>query len=101
MVPSYRDDSNARGFNGDQSNTAAADAGAVLVFRRSAGTWAQQAYLKAPNTGTGDRFGGRVAISGDGTTLAVGASTEDSGSTGIGGNQADESSTNAGAVYLY
>ncbi len=101
VVPSYRDDSNARGFNGDQANTAAADAGAVLVFRRSAGTWAQQAYLKAPNTGTGDRFGGRVAISGDGTTLAVGASTEDSGSTGVGGNQLDESSTNAGAVYLY
>ncbi|WP_422847539.1 integrin [Acidovorax sp. M14] len=101
VVPSYRDDSNARGFNGDQANTTAADAGAVLVFRRSAGTWAQQAYLKAPNTGPGDRFGGRVAISGDGTTLAVGASTEDSGSTGIGGNQADESSTNAGAVYLY
>jgi hypothetical protein len=101
VVPSYRDDSNARGFNGDQANTTAADAGAVLVFRRSAGTWTQQAYLKAPNTGTGDRFGGRVAISGDGTTLAVGASTEDSGSTGIGGNQADESSTNAGAVYLY
>lgn len=101
VVPSYRDDSNARGFNGDQANTAAADAGAVLVFRRGAGTWAQQAYLKAPNTGAGDRFGGRVAISGDGTTLAVGASTEDSGSTGIGGNQSDESSTNAGAVYLY
>ena len=101
VVPSYRDDSNARGFNGDPANTAAADAGAVLVFRRSAGTWAQQAYLKAPNTGAGDRFGGRVAISGDGTTLAVGASTEDSGSTGIGGNQSDESSANAGAVYLY
>lgn len=101
VVPSYRDDSNARGFSGDQANTAAADAGAVLVFRRSAGTWAQQAYLKAPNTGAGDRFGGRVAISGDGTTLAVGASTEDSGSTGIGGNQSDESSANAGAVYLY
>ena len=101
VVPSYRDDSNARGFNGDQADTTATDAGAVLVFRRSAGTWAQQTYLKAPNTGAGDRFGGRVALSGDGTTLAVGASTEDGGSNGVGGNQIDESRTNAGAVYLY
>ncbi len=101
VVPSYRDDSNASGFNGDQANTSAIDAGAVLVFRRSAGTWAQQAYLKAPNTGSGDRFGGRVALSGDGHTLAVGASTEDGGSNGIGGNPVDESRTNAGAVYLY
>ncbi|MDD2925761.1 integrin [Rhodoferax sp.] len=101
VVPSYRDDSTAYGFNGDQASTTAPDAGAVLVFRRTAGTWTQQAYLKAPNTGAGDRFGGRVAISGDGTTLAVGASTEDGGSNGIGGNQIDESRTNAGAVYLY
>lgn len=101
VVPSYRDNSSARGFNGDQADTAAVDAGAVLVFRRSAGSWAQQTYLKAPNTGAGDRFGGRVAISGDGTTLAVGASTEDGGSNGVGGNQIDESRTNAGAVYLY
>ncbi|MFN3439108.1 MAG: hypothetical protein ACK41V_15525 [Acidovorax sp.] len=101
VVPSYRDDSNASGFNGDQANTSATDAGAVLVFRRSAGTWVQQTYLKAPNTGSGDRFGGRVALSGDGHTLAVGASTEDGGSNGIGGNPVDESRTNAGAVYLY
>jgi len=101
VVPSYRDNSAATGFNGNQADTTAADAGAVLVFRRTAGTWAQQAYVKAPNTGSGDRFGGRVALSGDGNTLAVGASTEDGGSSGIGGNQADESRTNAGAVYLY
>ena len=100
-VPSYRDDSGASGFNGDQADTTAADAGAVLVFRRSASTWSQQAYLKAPNPGAGDRFGGRVALSGDGNTLAVGASTEDGGSNGIGGNQADESRTNAGVVYVY
>lgn len=101
VVPSYRDDSNGTGFGANQANTGAPDAGAVLVFRRSGGTWVQQTYLKAPNTGTGDRFGGRVALSGDGNTLAVGASTEDSGSSGVGGNQSDESSANAGAVYLY
>lgn len=101
IVPSYRDDSAAAGFNGDQASTAAADAGSVMVFRRSGATWSQQAYLKAPNPGAGDRFGGRVAISADASTLAVGAATEDGGSAGVGGNQADESRTNAGAVYLY
>lgn len=35
-------------------------------------------YLKASNTGAGDRFGFSVALSGDGNTLAVGAYGEDS-----------------------
>jgi len=100
-VSSYREDSNATGFNGDQSNTSAADAGAVFMFRRSGATWSQTAYLKSPNTGAGDRFGGAVALSADGTTLAVGAAPEDGGSGGIGGNQADDSQSNSGAVYLY
>ena len=34
---------------------------------------AQRAYLKASNPGAYDGFGGPVALSGDGTTLAVGA----------------------------
>ena len=101
IVPSYRDNSGGTGFNSNPLNTSVADAGAVFVFRRSAGAWVQENYLKAPNTGAGDRFGGRVALSGDGTTLAIGASTEDSASNGIGGNQADNSAANAGAVYLY
>ncbi|MBX3656704.1 MAG: hypothetical protein KF686_21220 [Ramlibacter sp.] len=100
-VSSYREDSNATGFNGDQASTAAADAGAVFMFKRSGAAWLQSAYLKAPNTGAGDRFGGAVALSADGNTLAVGAASEDGGSGGIGGNQADESQSNSGAVYLY
>jgi len=42
-----------------------------------------------------------VALSGDGSTLAVGADGEANNATGINGNQADNSATNAGAVYLY
>jgi hypothetical protein len=40
-------------------------------------------------------------LSGDGSTLAVGAHLEDSKATGIGGDQADNSAPDAGAVYLY
>ena len=43
----------------------------------------------------------RIGISGDGNTLAVGAQNEDSAARGINGNQADNSATEAGAVYFF
>ncbi|MFN0010048.1 MAG: FG-GAP repeat protein, partial [Phycisphaerales bacterium] len=42
---------------------------------------AQQAYLKASNTGGADNFGYSVAVSGD--TVVVGANGEDSNATGV------------------
>ena len=68
--------------------------GAVYVFTRSGGGWAQQAYIKASNTGANDQFGSAVALSADGNTLAVAAQFEDSAATGINGNQADNSMPN-------
>ena len=59
------------------------------------------AYLKASNTGASDRFGYAVALSADGSTLAVGAYGEDSNAMGAGGDQANDSATDAGAVYVY
>jgi hypothetical protein len=50
---------------------------------------------------TGDRFGAAVALSADGSTLAVGAPGEDGGSTGINGDQSDNSAWDAGAVYIF
>ena len=93
--------SSATGIDGNQADNSASAAGAVYVFTRSGGTWSQQAYIKASNTGSGDGFGWAVALSGDGDTLAVGASWEDSSATGIDGDQADESAGNAGAVYVF
>src|SRR5206468_2416155 len=94
------EDSVAMGIGGNQAdNTATMDAGAVYVFARNGTTWTQQAYVKASNTGAGDAFGFIVALSSDGGTLAVGANGEASAATGIDGNQADNSATNAGAVY--
>ena len=65
--------------------------GAAAIFVRSGATWSQQAYIKASNTGQEDWFGVRLALSGDGNTLAVGAPNEDSAAQGINGPQTDES----------
>src|SRR5438128_1325422 len=58
-------------------------------------------YLKPSNTGTNDQFGFRVALSADGTTLAVSAYYEDSSATGIDGNGADNTALDSGAVYVF
>ncbi len=63
------------------------------------GSPAQQAYVKASNTGAADLFGWTVAVSGD--TMVVGAANEDSNAMGINGIQSDESSPSAGAAYVY
>src|SRR5262249_57832785 len=63
--------------------------GTTALCAAGAGISAQQAYVKASNTGASDIFGSSVAVSSDGNTLAIGASGESSGSAGIDGNQAD------------
>lgn len=93
--------SNAIGIDGDQINNDAANSGAVYVFSRNGTTWTQQAYVKASNTGAGDRFGYNVALSEDGNTLAVGAIWESSSTKGIGGDQNNDDAMNSGAVYVF
>ncbi|ODS65684.1 MAG: hypothetical protein ABS37_07235 [Acidovorax sp. SCN 65-108] len=110
-VSTWADASGATGIQGDRADTSAPDAGAVHLYQRSAAAWTQRAYLKASNTNQGDRFGRSVALSGDGRTLAVGATGEDSKATSIQGDQSDNSSADItpgmepyssyGAVYLY
>ncbi|MCA2979628.1 MAG: cadherin-like beta sandwich domain-containing protein [Myxococcaceae bacterium] len=95
------EDSSATGVNGNQAGSSAGESGAVYVFTRTGSTWAQQAYVKASNTGAGDEFGSSVALSVDGSTLAVGASREDSSATGVNGNQAGSIAAFAGAVYVF
>ncbi|WP_428269502.1 DUF4215 domain-containing protein [Haliangium sp.] len=89
----------ATGPNGDQGDDSAPNSGAVYVFRRVGAAWTQEAYLKASNTGPDDRFGWSVSLSGD--TLAVGAPYEASAATGSGGDQADDSVPDSGAVYVF
>lgn len=95
------EDSNATGIDGNQTDNTASASGAVYVLVRSGTTWTHQAYLKASNTETLDGFGSSVSLSADGNTLAVAAPREDSVASGIGGNQADNTAGDAGAVYIF
>lgn len=110
--------SNARGVNGNQANTDSLAAGAVYVFTRAGSTWSQQAYVKASNTPVrndtwcnpvqwatlpcdGQYFGASVALSADGNLLAVGATGDDSPSTGVNGDANATSAAGSGAVHTY
>jgi hypothetical protein len=99
-VGAYFEQSLGTGINGSQGNDAA-EVGAVYIFSRSAGNWTQEAYIKASNSGSNDHFGQDVALSSDGTKLAVGAHDERSNATGINGDQTDNSFVSAGAVYVF
>ena len=84
----------------DSDNDGAMSSGAVYVWRRAAMAWGFDAYIKASNTGAQDWFGYALAISSDGTVLAVGAQTEDGSSIGV-GSASNEGSSDSGAAYLY
>ncbi len=100
-VGAYFEDSAAKGVNQDQDDNSADNSGAVYVFAREAGTWSQQAYLKASNTDAGDGFGYAVSLSADGATLAVSAMGEASAAQGVNQDQDDNSADDAGAVYVF
>jgi hypothetical protein len=92
---------NAPSDIGSTDQKADLSTGAVAIFVRSGSRWSQQAYLKASNTGQEDWFGVRLALSGDGNTIAIGAPNEDSAAQGINGRQNDDSAIEAGAVYVF
>jgi len=70
--------------------------GAVYVFRHDGASWFQQASFSGPIW-----FGATVSLSADGNTLATGAALEESGATGINGDQSDKSMPGSGAAYVY
>ena len=108
FVSSQGDDSDANGgfLSGDSGyaaaladNSATSYAGAVHVFKRSAGIWTAAAFIKAENSDGSDRFS-TIRATSNGNTLIVGASKEQSNSTTIGAGQSDNSIGSAGAVYV-
>ncbi len=94
-IGSSGEDSSAVGIDGDASDNSANAAGAVYVYVRSGETWTQQAYIKASDTSPSDDFGCSVALSADGSTLAVGAQYKD-GTDPWGGPR-----LNSGGVYVF
>lgn len=99
IVGAEGESSNATGINGDQSINSAFDSGAAYIFRHNGSAWAQEAYVKASNTGSSDRFGNSVAVSGN--TVVVGAYQEDSNATGINGDGSNNSASASGAAYVF
>jgi len=85
----------------DEANNGASSSGAVYTFELTSGTWSQTDYLKASNAEKSDGFGWSLTLSNDGNTLAVGANGEDSNTTGINGDQTDNSVSGSGAVYIF
>ncbi|MBY6210990.1 FG-GAP repeat protein [Microbulbifer agarilyticus] len=79
-------------------------AGAVYIFARGESGWSEEKYIKPDQIECDDFFGDSLSLSTDGSLLAIGAPGEDGASTGIstnGSGLSDNSSRNAGAVYLY
>ena len=106
VIAAPAEDGGASGINGNESDNTQPNAGAVYVFVRDGNGWSQQAYLKASNSqGSGpgdmfgDQFGASVSISGD--TIVVGAPTEDSNATGVGGDQSNNGARRSGAAYVF
>ncbi|MEN0067222.1 MAG: integrin [Myxococcota bacterium] len=98
----------APGEDGDGSEVGAPqndetpNAGAVYLYRRSGTTWGQEIYIKASNPDPADFFGSSVALSGDGRTLAAGATFEDGSSPGIDGYGGNDGATSgSGAAYVF
>ncbi|MGE3609640.1 MAG: fibronectin type III domain-containing protein [Bacteriovoracaceae bacterium] len=105
VAGSYAEDSTlttiTNGTTASADNTKS-DAGAVYVFKRTGSSWAQEAFIKASNSDSGDQFGYSCAISGD--TIVVGANGEDSNQTTItNGTTASSNNSNlaSGAAYVY
>lgn len=78
--------------------------GAVYVYKRSgtedSPSWAQNAYIKAPNSDVADRFGSSVALHNE--TLVVGSLNEDANQTTITNTaSSDNSASESGAVYVF
>jgi hypothetical protein len=94
---------NPEGCDADKPDDASGgSAGAAYVWARSGNTWVEEAFLKASNPNLQDWFAARLAVSGDGNTVLVGAPMEDSNVRGVNGvGQQDNSATESGAAYLF
>jgi hypothetical protein len=95
------DESLATGIDSDPGEDGGQAVGAVYLYVYEGGEWRQQAYIKASNSDLGDYFGLVQAISDDGNTLVIGSPGEGSASTGVNGDESDNTMASAGAVYVF
>ena len=81
---SISDDGNTIVAGAPSEDTGGTSAGAAYIFQYNGSTWSQQQKLQASDKQAGDNFGTYVELSGDGTTLVVGAYGEDTGASANG-----------------
>ena len=81
-------------------DTVIANSGAAYKHVRSGTTWLPATTFKAPQPGGDDQFGSSVAT-GDGTTIVITASTEDSAATGFDGDATNNDALDSGAAYVF
>lgn len=100
-VSALREDGSSGGIDGDRLALGAPDSGAVYVYRRTTQGFDEEAYIKPTHPDPRDAFGFSLAISDDGTTLAVGALREDGADPGVDGNQRSNTANDSGAVFVF
>jgi len=98
IVGAPGEDSDAIGFDGDQTSNNRSNSGAVYCYTRVGLGWSAEHYIKFFGSTVSDGFGTSVALSFDATARAGSAPYEDSGATVINGNWDDDSVTDSGAV---
>lgn len=78
------------------------NAGAAYVFRRAAGLYALDQTIVSPQATANGVFGGRgLALTPDGSTLAIGETGDSSAGVGVGAAPTPSGMTSAGATHLY
>lgn len=81
--------------------TSSTSSGSAYTYARDNGVWNFESHIKSSNMNSQDQFGENLGLSNDGKTLGIGASFEDSNAQGINGDQENNDTLSAGAVYLY
>jgi hypothetical protein len=85
------------------TSAGAAGGGNVYVYQKNPATtgYVNTASLRPATIVRDDEFGASVALSDDGTTLAVSAPLEGGGATGINGTRVGDPVAGSGAVYVF
>lgn len=101
IVGAPRERSSAVGINGNQADNSVLEAGAAYLYFYNGTTWAQKFYIKSSNTQGSMLFSTNVAMSDDGTRIAVGSRYEGGESSGFNGDQTGTTAYNSGSAYTF
>lgn len=93
--------SKSTGVDNEDMDHSASHSGAAYVFTRNGETWRQSSYLKASNTSRDAALGQTIALSRDGSTVAVGAFEEGGKATGVDPDPAPIDFMKEGAAYVF